>query len=233
MSKTRILKAAKALDLATVKELLHADPALLKVVDRTGRNLLHIACSVDCKRLKLPDSAAVRLADLLLDRGIDIESYVRDRSCKAHCTPLFFAVARSRNTALIKHLLNRGASVKHAPGGCLFAAGWYDDVKHLDILLRAGAEIDPVVGVTPFLACWGWQKFAAAKFFATEGADINFQDRKGRTALHLGIEKEYGPALLRWLFQHGASADIKDNGGVTALERARRKRDQKWLKALT
>ena len=142
MSKTRILEAVKKLDLATTRELLDSNPGLLKVVDRGGRNLLHLACSADCKRLKLPESAAVRMADLLLDRGIDIESYVFDGN--AHCTPLFFAVARGRNTALIKYLLKRGASVRNAPGGCLFAAGWYDDVKHLDILLRAGAEIDNV-----------------------------------------------------------------------------------------
>jgi ankyrin repeat protein len=194
---------------------------------------LHIACSADCKKLRVHESAAVRIADLLLDRGIDIESYVLDRSCDARCTPLFFAVARGRNTSLIKHLLKRGASVRNSPGGCLFAAGWYDDVKHLDLLLCAGADIDPVVGGTPFLACWTWKKFEAAKFLASKGANINYQEpKKGRTALHLGIEKEYDPALLKWLVQHGASPDIKDKEGVTARERASRKRDKKWLRPL-
>ena len=233
MSKTRIIEATKKLDIESVRKLLDMNPSLLNVPDRGERNLLHIACSVDCKKLHLPEIAAVRMADLLLDHGLDIESYVLDRSCDARCTPLFFAVALGRNTALIKHLLKRGTSVRNSPGGCLFAAGWYDDVDHLDILIRAGADIDPVVGVTPFFACWGWKKFEAAKFLATNGANANYQEpKKGRTALHIGIEKEYDPALLKWLVQHGASPDIKDKEGITARERAARKRDKRWLKAL-
>lgn len=233
MSKTRILEAAKNLDIGSVRKLLDINPSLLNVTDRGKRNLLHIACSADCKKLRLPESSAVRMADLLLDRSFDIESFVLDRACDARCTPLFFAVARGRNTALIKALLKRGASVGNSPGGCLFAAGWYNDVNHLDLLLRAGSEIDNVAGVTPFLACWGWRKFEAAKFLARKGANVNYQEpKKGRTALHLGIEKEYAPALLTWLVQHGASPDIKDKEGVTSRNRASRKRDKKWLKAL-
>jgi ankyrin repeat protein len=118
-------------------------------------------------------------------------------------------------------------------GGALYAAGWRDDVKMLDVLLRAGAPIDVVVGVTPFLACWYWKKFDAAKFLARKGADVNFQDpRKGKTALHYGIEREYDPALLKWLMAHGASTEIPDHTGVTARLRASRKRDKRYLKAL-
>jgi ankyrin repeat protein len=96
----------------------------------------------------------------------------------------------------------------------LFAAGWWDNPKHLGLLLDAGAAIDVVVGVTPFLACWCWQRFDAAKFLVTRGADVNYQDRKGKTALHHGVEKEFDPRLLRWLVVHGASPDINDRDGV-------------------
>jgi ankyrin repeat protein len=90
-----------------------------------------------------------------------------------------------------------------------------------------------VVGVTPFLAAWSSQRFTAAKFLAIHGANVNYQDKKGRTALHLGIEKEYDPKLLRWLVQHGASPDIPDKSGVTATVKASRKRDQRYVDALT
>jgi uncharacterized protein len=149
------------------------------------------------------------------------------------CTALFFAVARGRNATLIKLLLKRGAKVQNAPGGGSFAAAWYDDVGHLDVLIKAGAKVDVVVGMTPFLAAWTWKKFQAARFLAKRGADVNTADPKsGRTALHYGVEKEFDPALLAWLVDHGASPDIKDKHGVSARDRASRKRDKRWLDAL-
>jgi ankyrin repeat protein len=234
MSKARILEAVQKLDLPTARKLLDAKPELLNVTDRTGRNLLHIACSAYCQKLRLPESTAVRMADFLLDRGLDIESAVPDKKCDVGCTPLFFAVARGRNPTLVTALLKRGASPKRAPGGGLFAAGWYDDTKSLALLLRAGAEIDVVAGVTPFLASWCWKKFEAAKFLAQRGANVNFQNPKnGKTALHYGLEKEFDPALLKWLVKHGASPDIKDSNGVTAREKASRKRHEKWAAAMS
>jgi ankyrin repeat protein len=222
MSKAGIFDAVKRLDIEATRQLLDAKPALADARDRSDRNLLHVACSSN-------DPTALRMVTFLLDRGLDIEAVSgRDR-----CTPLFFAVARSRNPKLVKLLLDRGASVSNAPGGALFAAAWYDDVKNLDLLLKAGAKIDVVVGITPFLAAWCWKKFAAARFLATHGANVNFQDKKGRTALQLGIEKEFDPAQLRWLVQHGASPDIADNTGGTARVKASRKRDKRWAAALT
>jgi hypothetical protein len=80
---------------------------------------------------------------------------------------LWFSVGRARNLTLARHLVERGADPRKAPGGGLYAAGWYQDLKILDLLIDAGADIDIVVGVTPFLACWNWRRFDAAKHLAT------------------------------------------------------------------
>jgi ankyrin repeat protein len=198
------------------------------VADRQGRNLLHLACSASCTKLNVSDTAQARFVDDLLRRGFEIDLPVgRDA-----CTALFFAVARARNPKLVKLLIRRGANVESAPGGGLFAAGWWNDVANLNLLIRAGARIDSVAGVTPFLASWCWKKFEAAKFLALKGANVNYQDAKGKTALHHGVEKEFAPALLKWLVQHGASPDIKDRDGVSARLKASRKRDKRFLAAL-
>jgi ankyrin repeat protein len=232
MSKTRIIEGVKQLDVETVRDLLDAKPSLLTVVDQRGFNLLHLACCVPCADLGIAESVSAKMATLLLDRGLDVESQLPPEKDK--CTALFFAVARGRNTTLIKLLLKRGAKVANAPGGGLFAAAWWDSPEHLGLLLRAGANIEQKAGATPFLAAWNWRKFEAAKFLANKGADVNVRDPKtGKTALHYGVEKEFDPALLAWLVEHGASADIKDRDGVTARDRASRKRDKKWLAALT
>jgi ankyrin repeat protein len=131
-----------------------------------------------------------------------------------------------------RNLLHLACSIASAPGGGLFAAGWWEDIEILRILLRAGAPVDVVVGVTPFLACWCWKKFDAARFFAKEGANVNYQDAKGKTALHHGVEKEFEPAQLKWLVAHGASPDIDDRSGVSARLKASRKRDKRFAAAL-
>jgi ankyrin repeat protein len=228
MSKARLLESVQDLDLTSTRKLLDANPALLKVTDRQGRNLLHLACSVSPEKRTASAAAQARFVDFLLDRGLAIDLlFGRDR-----CTALFFAVARARNPALVKRLIARGAKTTNAPGGGLFAAGWWDDVKNLELLIDAGAEVDVVVGITPFLASWCWKRFEAAKCLALRGANVNFQDQKGRTALHHGVEKEFDPALLKWLVKHGASPDIQDQEGVSARLRASRKRDKRFAAAL-
>jgi ankyrin repeat protein len=174
------------------------------------------------------------MATFLLDRGLEIDVAVGADAC----TALFFAVARARNQTLIKLLLKRGANATSAPGGGLFAAGWWEDLENLELLIRAGAPIDNVhtensQTSTPFLACWCWKRFDAAKFLALKGANVNFQDHKGRTALHHGLEKEFDPSLLKWLVQHGASPDIAAHDGISARLKASRKRDKRFHEALS
>jgi ankyrin repeat protein len=228
MSKTRILEAVQNLDVTSTKKLLDANPLLLRVTDRQGRNLLHLACSASCAKLGVAEAVSARMVNLLLDRGLDVESAhpVKDDSCDS-VNAIWFAVARGRNPTVVKLLIRRGGT----PNG-LFAAGWYEDTGMLDLLIRQGAPIDVVAGMTPFLACWCWKKFEAAKFLALRGADVNYQDPKGKTALHHGIEKDFDPVLLRWLVEHGASPDVEDREGVTPRERASRKRDKRFLAAL-
>jgi ankyrin repeat protein len=168
------------------------------------------------------------MVTFLLERGLDVESPLLTSDCCATVNALWFAVARGRNRTLVKLLIKRGAT----PNG-LYAAGWWEDIEILDLLIRAGAPIDVAGGDTPFLACWYWRKFEAAKFFARKGADVNFQDSKGKKALHHGVEKEFDPALLKWLVRHGASPDIKDCEGVSARLKASRKRDKRFLEALS
>jgi ankyrin repeat protein len=225
MSKTRLFEAVKHLDLVETKKILDAKPELLDVWNDQGRNLLHLACSVDCKKLKTPESSAARMVTYFLDRGLDIEA---DGGAGPDlCKPIWFATAKGRNHTVVKLLLKRGAK----PTG-LYAAGWWEDLDTLNLLIDAGAEVDVGGGETPFLACWMWRKFKAAKALALRGADLNVKERRGRTALHYGIEKEFDPGLLKWLVKHGASPDIPDREGATARDKASRKRNKKFLAAL-
>src|SRR5262245_1733185 len=101
MSKTRIIEAVKNLDLQSTKTLLQAKPSLLTVTDAKGRNLLHLACSASCEKLKVPESVSARMVNLLLDRGLDVESPLLVDDCDT-VNALWFAVARGRNRTLVK-----------------------------------------------------------------------------------------------------------------------------------
>ncbi len=231
MSKTRVIEAVQKLDLTTTRAILKTKPSLLNVWNRQGRNLLHLACGANVKKLGVPEATAARMVDFLLDQGMKIEE--PGRSGRDPCTPLFFAVAFGRNLTVVKLLIKRGAKPSLAPGGGLFAAGWWQDLKILDVLLMNGAQIDVGSDGTPFMACWLWRRFEAAKFLAVKGANVNFIDpRNGKTALLYGVEREYEPSLLKWLVQHGASPDIEDNSGITARLKAARKRDKRYLRAI-
>ena len=228
MSTARLLDAVQKLDLGSARERLRASPSLISTVDRQGRNLLQLACCVSTSTLHVSRSAQTRVVNYLLDSDFAIDAPVgRDK-----CTALFFAVARARNPLLVTLLLDRGAKVELAPGGGLFAAGWWDDTENLKLLLRAGARIDVEVGVTPFLACWCWKRFKAAKLLAENGANVNYRDARGWTALRHGVEKQFDSALLKWLVASGASPDIGDREGMSPRMMAARKRDKRFLAAL-
>ena len=68
MSKTRLIEAVKTLDLKETKRILEAKPELLKVWNDQGRNLLHLACGANPKKLHKPESAGAKLVTFLLDR---------------------------------------------------------------------------------------------------------------------------------------------------------------------
>lgn len=231
MSKTAIIEAARYLDQPDMRRLLAMRPDLRGVTDQTGRNLLQIACCASPKRLFKTTAAQVKFVRALLDDGFDADI---DRQVgKDRCTALFFSVARARNPALARLLLSRGAKAAAAPGGALFAAAWYGDLSSMRLLITAGAEVDTVAyGMTPFLAAWIWGKVPCAKYLVECGADVDFQDRKGRTALRQGVDREFDPKLLTWLVRRGASPDINASDGVSARLRASRKRDQRYFRAL-
>ena len=55
---------------------------------------------------------------------------------------------------------------------------------------------------------------------------------RDRTGIGQFIDLALLDTQVSWLVNHGASPDIKDKHGVSARDRAARKRDKRWLDAL-
>jgi len=80
-------------------------------------------------------------------------------------------------------------------------------------------------GDLPFLAAVGWSRFRAAETLLKLGANVDFQDTLGMTALHYMLKKRSDKKHLRVLEAYRPRVDLKYRDGITAAEVMRHKRD--------
>src|SRR5215475_1428859 len=222
MSKTRLFSAIKSLDVEAVSALLDSHPELARVKDERRRNALHFLCGLPAS--DKAETRSLALARLLLDRGFDInEPAFVEEGGAFKATPLWYALSRGRNLPLAKFLLKRGST----PENCLWTAGFDDDVEAIDLLVKAGATLDPVVeDETPFLSAIKWSRFKAAERLLRHGANVNFRNSKGTTALHALVKKRSDRRYIELLLRHGADPHLRDAKGESPLYMVARWRDK-------
>lgn len=220
-SRTALVQAVLDLRATDVAAMLKVAPALLAYRDERGRNLLHLCCGVDVAKRKLRPQDAIRTADVLLEAGLDLNGEAfREGSWRA--TPLWYALSRGRNLKLAAHLLERGSDPNH----CLWTAAFHDDLAAIRLLLANGAAIDAVAeDETPFLGAVKLSHFEPARLLLEKGANPDFRDSRGMTALHYMIKKGSETRHFAMLARHGARGDLADASGNTASELLARKRD--------
>jgi len=227
MSRARLFRSIKALDLEAAAAVLAAQPELLQATDDRRRNPLHFLCSLPAAPKTRERS--IRLARHLLGAGIDIDAPAFVEGA-FRATPLWYSISRGRNLPLARFLLEQGST----PEYCLWAAGFADDVEAIDLLVRHGARVDPVTeDETPFLGAIKWSRFAAAERLLHHGANVNFQSSKGVTALHLVLKKDSAPRHVAMLLRHGADPTIRSKDGKSPIDLVSRRRDKTYLAMLT
>jgi ankyrin repeat protein len=109
-----------------------------------------------------------------------------------------------------------------------------EDLEAIDLLVRSGAQLDPVTeDETPFLGAIKWSRFVGAERLLRHGADVNFQNSKGLTALHLVLKKNSDRRHVEMLLRHGADPFIKSRDGRSPLDLVRNRRDKTYLTLLS
>ena len=220
MSRTRLFAALKALDVQTVDRLLRAQPDLLRAVDDRRRSPLHFLCGLPAD--PKTSARALALAGRLLDGGLDVNAPAFVEGI-FQATPLWYAIARGRNLPLARFLLKRGST----PENALWAAAFAEDVAAIDLLVRSGASLDPVTeDETPFLTAIKWSRFVGAERMLHHGANVNFQNSKGLTALHMALKKNSDRRHVEMLLRHGADPTLRSRDGQSPLDLVRNRRDK-------
>jgi ankyrin repeat protein len=79
---------------------------------------------------------------------------------------------------------------------------------------------------TPFLGAIKWSRFAGAERLLKHGADVNFQNSKGLTALHLVLKKNSDRRHVLMLLRHGADPTLRSRDGKSPLDLVRNRRDK-------
>ena len=220
-SKTRLTARVRAFDTHAVVAGLKARPDLLHHADERGRNWLHLCASIDARKRGLDPADALPLAEALLDFGIDVNAAAfTEGSWRA--TPLWYAVARGNNIDLARYLLAAGSTPEH----CLWAAVYNEDLDMIALLIEAGARLDAVAEQeTPLLHAVKYSRFRGAGAMLEAGADPDYRDVRGMTALHYMLKKNSDIRHFHMFAEHGARGDIPDRDGRTATEILSRKRD--------
>ena len=137
-------------------------------------------------------------------------------------TALWYATGRGRNLALARFLLEAGSTPEH----CLWSAAFQEDEPFIKLLVGAGADLEAIAeGTTPLLGAARQSKFRAARWLLEAGANPDFQDDGGMTALHYMLKKGSDKAHFRLFVEHGARGDIPNAEGITAAAAMLRKRD--------
>lgn len=157
-------------------------------------------------------------------------------------SPLRFAILQNKPEAV--SLLLRFKADPNADDGWWFGEPlMFDALPHLDILqamLDAGADPNPPIkikpnrndrGVSPLMTVMGSSLYqnpasnvAAARMLLAHGANPNFKDQFGQTALHYAVQMG-NSELVKLLLDNKADPNAVDNNGITPLTTAKGKQN--------
>ena len=143
------------------------------------------------------------------------------------------AFAANKSGAKIWKVLDLGVQVNsqdHHGQTPIFRAIKWNDLEHIDILLKAGARADIVdfKGKTPLHRAATSHIAALAQKIMDQGVQVNSQDLRGQTALFIAARCG-SHAVVKVLLERGARGDLRDKKGRTpysmAEKRGRKKRN--------
>lgn len=174
--------------------------------------LLSIKCSLDDDSLRIAALMGYStIVKILIANGADV-----NRLDAWLSTPIHWAVQESE-IDIVKILIENGADINILDGTGqtpLYIAAGENYCDILELLLNNNADIDYTESTSPFMIACAFDNYESAKMLLEHGADINFVDDDGRTALFYAKVRKVDK-LVNFLLDNGASTDIVDYTGVS------------------
>jgi ankyrin repeat protein len=198
-SKTALFAAAAAWDVEAVKMLTAAAPKLVRATDPKGRMALHMACaSKPAGNKKSRDADGSKTVAALLSAGAELEAFVPmdEDEGDFRANPLWYAVSRGENLALVRFLLKRGAEASYS----LWAAVFRDDPVLMRELLKTKPRLDlRSHGETPIFCAARLQRLKTLDLLIEAGADPRIPDDQRRDAVAIARARRLPAAFIERL----------------------------------
>jgi ankyrin repeat protein len=171
----------------------------------------------------------VRVTQLLLDRGADVNARRNDHWTPLHCASYFGIVE------ILRVLLDHGADPEANAEGYIgekplhkVSYGKYrsqeDGLFVVQLLLEGGADVNTRRhdGSTPLHVASHFGKVEIVQILIDHGAEVNAMDGIGKTPLHNISQGKYesqedGVHVAQVLLDHGADSNAKTRSGETPL----------------
>jgi ankyrin repeat/SAM/basic leucine zipper domain-containing protein 1 len=221
MDRRSFIKSVKNWDAVSVESALVDDPRLSRYADQTGRTPLHHCAEVNPKKVHLDVADSIKTAKALLSAGADVNAtrIIMDEGKPFYASPLWYAVAWGKNFELARFLLENGAV---PDDNATRSAIWDEDLRMAELLRLHGADIDAhLPDGTPLLQNVKSKRFRLISWLVSHGANINFQDERGYTALRYAVESRHTLAQVEELLRCGADARLEAKDGHTPASRAK------------
>lgn len=214
-----VFSAAALYDKPTLQRILNEQGSAFPT-DKSNRTPLHhLALSGMWKERGA--AVSVECATLLIGHGFQIDAVeeIHDEGEVFEATPLWYAVAHSQNTELIRFLLERGAS----PNPATFAATYSGGLEIVQLLHEHGADWNTTfAGRTPIQDLLIFRRPKLVPWLIDHGANVVHQDLDGKTALHIAAERGCKLELLQKIVDNGGNLEGRDKEGRTPLDLARK-----------
>lgn len=177
-------------------------------VDETGAELLTLAAR---------SGQDVRILELLIDRGADIEA--RDSLGR---TALSHAAERSGHPEIAEYLIGQGADpasrdTLYGMTPLMYAAWRNPETEILSILADHGTAHRDLLGRTPLMWSLSNPNPEVFRMLLDRGAGIHDRTLKGESLLMVASREDVSGEAVRELLNLGARTDLKDRRGLTAL----------------
>ncbi len=232
MNKKTFVTAVRQWDAASVRSALRIHPEIAKYSDAIGKTPLHHCAEMNAYERIERLADCLKTAKALIAAGADVNAIrvIIDDSKEFHATPLWYAIAWGKNSKLAQLLLENGA---HPDDNAVSAAIWDQDRITAKLLIAHGGNINATLfSQTALLRIVRARRFKLLPWLVETGADINFQDPAGYSALHHACSGAHTLSEIELLLKLGADAACRANDGRTPIKIAEERKKKGLLELL-